>query len=152
MFRYRVVGEPRKQISLTRQPLKIFSFHCQSASNLETNVGDERSLFAIPSTVRLLSPLYPASSSLLPLLQFSQSKSTGTLDRRQHILSAPLTFFVPTYFARMPLLLPRDGDSNFHSFSTVYEQGHVKSGWAFCMSKAYCKYATPSLLFCLRPS
>lgn len=148
MFRNRVVGEPRKHISLTRQPLKIFSFHCQS----ETNVGDQRSLFAIPSTVRLLSPLYPASSSLLLLLQSSQSKSTGTLDRRQHILSAPLTIFVLTYFARMPLLLPRDGDSNFHSFSTVYEQGHVKSGWAFCMSKAYCKYATLSLLFCLRPS
>ena len=45
----------------------------------------------------------------------------------------------------MPLLLPRDGDDNFHSFSTVYEHGDAKKGWAFCMSKAYCKYARPSL-------
>ena len=42
----------------------------------------------------------------------------------------------------MPLLLPRD---DFHSFSTVYEHGDAKKGWAFCMSKAYCKYARPSL-------
>lgn len=40
----------------------------------------------------------------------------------------------------MPLLLPRDGDSNFHSFSSIYENGQVKTGWAFCMSKAYCKW------------
>lgn len=47
-------------------------------------------------------------------------------------------------------LTEANADSGIYvdSFSSVYEHGQVKSGWAFCMSKAYCKYAKPSLSIC----
>ena len=82
----------------------------------------------------------------LLLLPSSRPKSTGTTGHRQYNVHITLW---RTYFVRMPLLLPRDGDPNFHSFSSVYENGQVKSGWAFCMSKAYCKYARNSVFPCL---
>lgn len=102
--------------------------------------------------------LFTASTSLFhcivqrPLLLLSASPILQT-KRVLVLLTEPSNsaqcHFLP--FTRMPLLLPRDGDSNFHSFSTVYEHGQVKSGWAFCMSKAYCKYATLPLQIVTRP-
>ena len=78
-----------------------------------------------------------------------QSDSTHSLSDQEgvlHTLSHVLVIVDP----QSPNAGPSTAmaDDNFHSFSTVHER--TRSGWDYCMTKAYCKYArlgSPNLTF-----
>ena len=134
------------KISLTREPLKIFI----PTSLRESALLQKRRLFFFTALFNFFVPCVFKRPSLSLLFHSPENKSTGTPSHPSPSSHHPGTIFC-VHLARMPLLVSRDGDSSFHSFSSIYENDQVKTGWAFCMSKAYCKYARPSLVSCLSP-